>query len=148
MLLSRIFLITGSVICPENTSIISKASWSSHSWRFVRSFSMYGMTIWSRMIQVYCWSALHLRFTNMNQEISLVGYFFRSRPFKSVCIDRNWFSHVMPNVAVIACLIELPVIAAYFDPCAYNVRLVTRAYFRGFWSKLRISDGGIEYSST
>ena len=49
----------------------------------------------------------------------------------------------MPNVAVIACLNELPVLATCFYPFADNVRLANGAYFRGVWSKLRISEGEI-----
>ena len=54
------------------------------------------------MIQAYYWSAFHLHLTN--QEVSFVGYFFRPLPD---FIGRNFFSHVIPNVAVIVYLNKL-----------------------------------------
>ena len=54
----------------------------------------------------------------------------------------------MRNLAVTVCLNKPSVIVACFDPLPDNVRLVNGAYFRGVWSKLRINDGGIEYSTT
>lgn len=105
MLLSRIFIIMGSVICPEITSIISKPGWSCGSWRFARSSSIYGITILSSNLNdsgVFYSIAFHFWLNesgSLTREILLLVF-----PQKISCIGRNLFSHLMPNVAVITCL--------------------------------------------
>lgn len=99
------FIIMGSVICPEITSIISKPGWSCGSWRFACSFSIYGITILSSNLNdsgVFYSIAFHFRLNesgSLTREILLLVF-----PQKISCIGRNLFSHLMPNVAVITCL--------------------------------------------